>query len=165
VLSDGLRRDEVERTRPEPVRGRRQGTHRADLHGVARPVRGERTARLVLGSGADRRVAERRETENVLVEPADLLARAALLQVDELVPGDLLAEARAALAQDAALTVEEDLRRDLQRLRERPLDVREARRRTTVGQRLVLQGALAALVARGAVERVVDEQELHDAVL
>ena len=34
-----------------------------------------------------------------------------------------------------------------------------------VGQGLVLQGALAALVAHRAVERVVDQQELEDAVL
>ena len=34
-----------------------------------------------------------------------------------------------------------------------------------VGQGLVLQGALAPLVAHRAVERVVDQQELEDAVL
>ena len=34
-----------------------------------------------------------------------------------------------------------------------------------VGHRLVLQRALAALVADRAVERVVDQQELHDALL
>ena len=35
----------------------------------------------------------------------------------------------------------------------------------TVAERLVLQRALAALVAHRAVERVVDEEELEDAVL
>ena len=78
---------------------------------------------------------------------------------------DLLGEPGAALAQDAALAVQQDLRRDRDRLRERALDVDEPGGRAAVAHRLVLQGALAALVAHRAVERVVDEQQLHDAVL
>ena len=41
----------------------------------------------------------------------------------------------------------------------------EAGLAAAVGHRLVLQRALAALVADRAVERVVDQQELHDALL
>ena len=37
--------------------------------------------------------------------------------------------------------------------------------RAAVGHRLVLQGALAALVADRAVQRVVDQQQLHHALL
>ena len=41
----------------------------------------------------------------------------------------------------------------------------EAGLAATVGHGLVLQGALAALVADRAVQRVVDEQQLHHPVL
>jgi hypothetical protein len=46
-----------------------------------------------------------------------------------------------------------------------PLLLDEAALARSVGERLVLQRALAALVSDRAVERVVDEQELEDAVL
>src|SRR5690606_5792228 len=105
------------------------------------------------------------EVEDVGVEGADLRAvrrvdvaarRAAApaLERDERVTGDLVGEAGAALAQDAAVPVEEDLAGDLQRLGEGPLDVDEAGGRPAVRHRLVLQRALPALVADGAVERV-----------
>src|SRR5690606_12758624 len=116
------------------------------------------------------------EVEDVGVEGADLRAvrrvdvaarRAAApaLERDERVTGDLVGEAGAALAQDAAVAVEEDLAGDLQRLGEGPLDVDEAGGRPAVRHRLVLQRALPALVADGAVERVVDEEELDHPVL
>ena len=157
------RGDQVERARPEPVRRAGQGADRADLHGVAGEVRRERATRGVLGGGAQRGLAD--EPEHVRVERADLLVGAALLQVDEHVAGDLLGEPGAALAQDAALPVQQDLRRDGDRLGERALDVDEPGAGAAVAHRLVLQRALAALVAHRAVERVVDEQQLHDAVL
>ena len=163
VLADAGRRDEVERAGPEAVRRAGQRADRADLHGVAGEVAGERAARGVLGSRAQRRLPL--EPEDLRVEPADLLVGAALLQVDEHVAGDLLGEPRAALAQDAALAVQEDLRRDRDRLGERALDVDEPGARASVAHRLVLQRALATLVADRAVQRVVDEQQLHDAVL
>ena len=65
----------------------------------------------------------------------------------------------------AALAVEQDLRGDVDRLGERALHAVEAGLAAAVAHRLVLQRALAALVADRAVERVVDEQELHDALL
>ena len=116
------------------------------------------------------------EVERGRVEAADLLAHEVVvlrgggaatttLQVHEHVARDLLAEAHAALAQDAALAIQQDLGGQAQRLLERALGIGEAGLAATLGERLVLQGALAALVADRAVERVVDEQELHDAAL
>ena len=116
-------RHQVERSRAEPVRRRRQCADRADLHGVAREVRRERPTARVERRRAHGRVA--REAEHLRVERADLLLRPALLQVDPHVARDLLGEPRAALAQDAPLTVEQDLRRDRDRLGERALDVDE----------------------------------------
>src|SRR5690606_8423840 len=78
---------------------------------------------------------------------------------------NLVGEPGAALAQDAAVPVEEDLAGDLQRLGEGPLDVDEAAGRRAVAHRLALQRALPALVADRAVERVVDEEELDHPVL
>src|SRR5699024_9860365 len=90
---------------------------------------------------------------------------ASTLQVDERVTGDLVLEAGAPLAQDAPVAVEHDLGGDLHWLGERALDVDEARGGPAVAHRLVLQGALPTLVTDGAVQRVVDEEELHDPVL
>ena len=116
------------------------------------------------------------EIERGRVKAADLLAHevvvlrgggaaATTLQVHEHVARNLLAEAHAALAQDATLAIQQDLRGQAQRLLEGALGVREAGLTAPLGERLVLQGALAALVADRAVQRVVDEQELHHAAL
>src|SRR5262249_48490613 len=75
------------------------------------------------------------------------------------------AEARAAVTEDAALAVERDRRRDRDRLLERLLLVDHPRVAGPVAERQILQRALAALVADGAVERVVDEDELERPVL
>ncbi len=56
-------------------------------------------------------------------------------------------------------------RRHRDRLREGPLDVGEPAVGPAVAHGLVLQRALAALVADRAVQRVVDEQQLHHALL
>ena len=85
---------------------------------------------------------------------------------DELaVLGDVLREARAAVAEDAALAVERDQRRDRDRLVERELREAHPRVAGPVAERQILQRALAALVADRAVERVVDEDELERRVL
>ena len=102
------------------------------------------------------------------VERADLEARAAAapaLEGDEGVAGDLRLEARAPLAQDAPVAVQEDLGGDLDGLGVGALDVDEPRALPPVRERLILQRALAALVAHRAVERVVDEEELDHAPL
>ena len=95
----------------------------------------------------------------------DLDAVAPVGEVDERLAGDLVGEAGAAGALDAALPVQEHERADLDRLGPVPLLLDEAALARPVRERLVLERALAALVADRAVERVVDEQELDDALL
>src|SRR6266581_2156984 len=143
VLARAGRGHQVERPRAEPVLGAGQRADRADLHGVA----GEVGLELVAG------------------EDVDLLGGRAVHQVDERVAGDLLGEPGAALAQYAPLAVEQYLRRDVDRLLVGALDVVEPGIGTPGGHRLVLQGALAALVTHRAVEGVVDQEELHDPLL
>ena len=90
----------------------------------------------------------------------------AALGEDQLVVlGDLLREAHAAVAEDAALAVDRDQRRQRQRLLEVALGLDEPRAAEPPAERDVLERALAALVAHRAVERMVDEQELDDRVL
>ena len=127
----------------EPVGRGGEGAHRADLHGVAREVGGEGQ----LGEGVDLE----------LLAPAD--------EVDLGLAGHLVGEAGAPAALDAALAVEQDQLGDGDGLLEVALLLDEPRLPGAVGQGLVLQGALATLVAHRAVERVVDEQELEHAVL
>ena len=134
---------EVPRPRLEAVGLRREGADRADLHGVPAEVRGER------------RVGERHHLR--LVAP--------LHEVDERVPGHVLGEARAPVAQDATLTVEEDEVADGDGLLVVALLLDQPALARAPGHRLVLERALAALVAHGAVERVVDEEELEHPLL
>ena len=86
---------------------------------------------------------------------------AAAGEVDQRVAGHLVGEAGAAVAQDAALAVEEHEVADRDRLLEVALLLDEAALARAVAERLVLQRALAALVAHRAVERVVGEQQLE----
>src|SRR5262245_29827814 len=76
-----------------------------------------------------------------------------------------LGEAGAAVAEDAAFAVERDERRDRDRLVEGALGEAHASRTGAPAEREVLERALPALVAVGAVERVVQEDELEDSVL
>src|SRR3712207_1891081 len=64
-----------------------------------------------------------------------------------------------------SLAVDRDQRRQLERLLEVALGLDEAARPRAPAVGDVLQRALAALVADGAVERVVDEQELDHRAL
>ena len=143
VVADPVGRGQVERPGLEPVGGRGQRPHRADLDDVAAVVA---VVRLVL---VDRH----------------LLQRPPLEQLDERVAGDLAGEAGAAGAEDAALPVEQDRLGDLDRLLVVALGLDEAGLAGAVGHGLVLERALAALVAHGAVERVVDQQQLEVALL
>ena len=122
--------------------------------------RGERADRAELGH-----VAGEVALVRLVLERRDHRLRAAVDRDELAVLGDRLAEARAAVAEDAALAVERDQRRDRDRLLERALRERHARVARPVAERQVLQRALAALVADGAVERVVDEDELERRVL
>ena len=76
--------------------------------------------------------------------------------------GDFRHEADAARAVDAAVHERLDQRADVL-LFDGALVLDVARAAEAVGHRLVLQVALAALVADRAVERMVDEQEFHHA--
>ena len=141
--ADRARALDVPRARAEAVRARGQRADRAELDDVA---------------------AERRDVR-VAVERADERVRAALVQDQLVVLGDLLREAHAAVAEDAALAVDRDQRRELERLLEVALGLDEARRAGAPAVGDVLQRALAALVADRAVERVVDQQELDHRAL
>ena len=130
-------------TGPEPVGLRGQRSHRAELDDVA-----------VEGSDI-----------GAVVERAHEGRCAALQELKLLVLGDLLAEAHAAVAEDAALAVDLDQRRERDRLLEVALGVDDAASAGAPAHRDVLKRALAALVAHRAVERVVDEQELDHGFL
>ena len=108
---------------------------------------------------------EKYDAERLVGERHHLRLVAALGEVDQRVAGDLVGEAGAAVAQDAALAVEQHEVADRDRLLEVPLLLDVAALARTVAERLVLQRALAALVADRAVERVVGEQQLDDALL
>ncbi len=127
----------------EPVGGGGQGAHRADLDGVAREV------------GAEGKIGE----------GVHLGVVAAVPELDERVAGDLVGEAGAAGAEDAPLPVQQHQVGDRDRLLEVPLLLDEAALSGTVGHGLVLEGTLASLVADRAVEGMIDEEELEDALL
>ena len=160
----------------EPVRRRLQraaALHRARLCTTSRPSRGPTAAP---GSGTALAVSaptgqictvlpEKYESNGSLGEVEHLHAVAAVDEVDQRVARDLVGEARAAAALDAALAVEQHEIAERDRLLEVALLLDEARLAGAERERLVLQRALAAAVAHRAVERVVDEQELEHAVL
>ena len=135
---DGFGLGEFPGPRVEGVGLGGQRADRAQIDDVARQLRGER----LLEIGADL---------HMLAAPGG----AELLDA-----GDLGHESDAARAVDAARHVGLDQRAEIL-VGHRALVLGEARPVETVGHRLVLQVALAALVADRAIERVVDEQELH----
>src|SRR5829696_1532986 len=139
MFGDRGRGDQIKRPRPEPVRRAGQGTYRADLNGVAGEV----------------------GLEGFLLVDADLLQGTALDEGDERITGDLFGEPSAACAEHAALTVQQDVGGDVDRLGVGALLVGEPAFGVAVRHRLVLQRALPALVADGAVEWMVDQQEFH----
>ena len=123
-------------------------------------ARGERAD----GTQLDDVAAEGRDV-GVAVEGADERVRSALEQDQLVVLGDLLRVAHAAVAEDAALAVDRDEGRELERLAEVALGLDEARVPAAPAEGDVLERALAALVADRAVQRMVDEQELDDRLL
>ena len=139
VRAGALHRLQVPGPGPEAVGGGGQGPHRADLHGVAREVGGEGLAGVGEHLG--------------VVAPGD--------ELDQGVAGHLVGEAGAAGAQDAALPVEQHQVGDRDGLGEVALLLDVAALPRPVGQGLVLQGALPALVAHRAVEGVVGQEELE----
>ena len=121
---------------------------------------GERAHRAQLGD-----VAGELAVVRPALEGGDDRVRAAVLRHQLQVAGHVLAEPRAAVAEDAALAVELDQRRDRHRLGVGALGQRHAGAAGAVAEGQVLQRALAALVADRAVERVVDQEELEHRVL
>mmetsp|Transcript_8062 Transcript_8062/g.15621 ORF Transcript_8062/g.15621 Transcript_8062/m.15621 type:complete len:463 (-) Transcript_8062:293-1681(-) len=121
----------------------RQSADRADVNHVAR--------QLGVHGAAD--------------EGLDLAVFAAVGHAQFHDAGDLLAEANAAGAVDAAAHLfHRDQRADIL-VEDDALLFGVAALAATVADRQILQLALAALVADGAVQRVVDQQEFHDALL
>ncbi len=127
----------------EPVGRGGERAHGTDLHGVAAEVR----------------------REDVVLEDVDLDGVAATEEVDLRFAGDLRREPDAAAALDATLAVEQHELGDGDGLGPVPLLLEEAAFPRPVGHDLVLQWALAALVAHGTVEGVVYEEELEHPVL
>ena len=129
---------QLPRARDEGVGLRRQRADRAEVDHVAAELGGHR----LLDVGADFHVLAAED-------------RAELLDAR-----DLVGEADAARAMDAARHDRLDQRPDIL-VAHRALALVEAAEVAAVGHRLVLQVALAALIADGAIQRVIDEQELH----
>jgi hypothetical protein len=121
------------------------------------------------GEGADRAELEHVPGEvravGLVFERGDDRARAAVERDELTVLGHRLGETSAAVAENAALAVERDQRRDRNRLVEGALREAHPCRPGAPAEGEVLQRALAALVAVRAVQRVVQEDELEDRVL
>ena len=129
-------------TRGEAERLGRERAHRAQVDDIARQLRIHR----------------------LLDEGHDLRMLAAERLADFHVAGDFLGEAHAARAVDAARHVGGDERPHVL-VGHHALLFLVARGRRTVAHRQVLQLAFAALVANGAVQGMVDQQELHHPLL
>ncbi len=127
----------------EAVRGAREGADRADLNRVAAEVGGEGLAR------------EGRHLDHV----------AAHGEVDLGIARDLVGKTGAASALDAAFAVEQDQFGEGDGLLPVALLLDEAGLARAEGERLVLEGAFAALVTHRAVQRVVDQEEFQHPVL
>ncbi len=88
---------------------------------------------------------------------------AALGEAKDRIGSDLVHEADAARAHDAALVVQADARADIDVFRLFHLHVDEARDAAAEANRLFLKTALARLIADRAVQGVVDQEKLHHA--
>ena len=143
VFAHARRGRQIVRARSEPILGVRQCTHGADLDGVSREVGVER-----LGA-----------------EDADLLHGTAFEQLDGWITGNLRREASTSSAQDTAFAIEQNLGRQRNRFGIRTFGLGEPGLGATRGHRLILQWTLTALVAHRAIERMIDQQQFHDATL
>lgn len=105
----------------------------------------------------------------VAVEPLARMNRemrvaAAIDESQAIILRDLVHETDAARAENAALIIEDDPLTDVDMLRLLHLGILEAGVGVSVFDGELLQAALTRLVADGAVQRVVDEEKLHDAL-
>ena len=110
-------------------------------------------------------VAREIRSIRIIREGVDFGCISAVDEVDERIAGHFFGEPGATVTQDAALTVKQYQFGDRNWLFKVTLLFNETRFTRTEGQRLILQRTLAALVAHGAIERVVYQQEFKDAVL
>ena len=143
MLTGSWRGDQVKRTSAESIGRAGQRTHGANLNRVAREIRLKRL---------------------VFVD-TDLLERATIEHFNERVARNLLAKARATCTQNAPFAIEQDLRRNVDRLFEGALETFKTRFRLTITHRLVLQWAFPALVTHRAIQWVVNQEQFHDTVL
>ena len=140
------------------VAHRLRGLEVPDARLEAELARGERAGGADVGDARRHPVVERRSRKH-----ADLGGRAALEEPQLTGAADLGGEADAARAVDAAVHVLHDVRADRRAVHARigALELAVARGHAAVVERVVLQRALAGLVADRAVQRMVDEEELH----
>ena len=127
----------------EPVWLCGQGADGAQLDSVAGEVRGVR----LIGEGDD-------------LNPVG-----PILELDQRVTRDLVGESGTEPAEDASLAIQQDEVGDRDGFDKPALLFDVARLTRTIRKRLVLQRAFAALVTNGAVEWMVDQQELDDPLL
>ena len=122
----------------------------------------------LVGQRADRAdvddVAGQLGGQRLAIEGTDLQVLTAVHATQLVGTGNVGSEADAAGALDAAGHLGGDQRTHVL-VRHHALALVEAADRTAIAQRHVLQLALAALIADRAVQRVVDEQELHHRAL
>ena len=144
VLADRRGGDQVERAGPEPVGRAGQGADRADLHGVAREVGVERRVLADADLLAGRPRSRRSMNGSPAISSANRVHRAHDTQRSR--SSRIWARRGSGLGNVRFVPVNRDSG-------------------AAVAHRLVLQRALATLVADRAVERMVDQQELHDALL
>src|SRR5690606_11997362 len=139
---------------------RRRGGEEVGAGAEAVVAPGERADRAEIDDVAGVVVLERLAREDV-----DDLARAAPEDAEDRIAGDLLHEAHAARAHDAALLVQDDGRPEDLALVFHPLGPVQARRLVVVLLVVVLEAALTRLIADGAVDGVMEEQQLLDRAL
>ena len=89
---------------------------------------------------------------------------AALGESKDRIGHDLIHEANAAAAHDAALVIEPDARADIDVFRLLHLHIDEPRDAAAVLDGLFLEAALSGLVADGTIQRVIDQEKFHDAL-
>ena len=125
-------------------------------------------AKYLVGQCTDRAdvddVAGKLALQRLAVVGADLQTLAAIHTAEFIGAADFTRGADAARALDTAGHVAGDQRTEVL-VRHHALALGEAADRTAVAHRQVLQFALAALIADRAIQRVIDQQELHDVAL
>jgi hypothetical protein len=140
VRTDRVAGIDVERPGGEAIRSGGEGSHRTDLDRVAREGTLEVLARC----------------------DGNLLGSSPVEQLDEPIPGDLIAETGAAGTEDAPLAIQGHQWRQGDRLAIRPLRFPVPALPRPEGERLILEGTFPPSIAHRTVQWMVDEKELQD---